>query len=134
MKILQTLMLGTLSCAVNIKCQPFSLSNTNSFPPAENEVDGKIDGRIEGGNGINSYTVYSERAQRVKRGGSFGSRTKCKDIACLCQEDGGCTSNSCQFYCVQTGGVYSEVCLKADAHIEKTCSRVRKQIDISDDV
>ena len=50
MSIIQLLLLGTLSCVVNIRCQPFTPSKTNNYIAAEIEVNEKGDATIGDGN------------------------------------------------------------------------------------
>ena len=49
MKIIQILLLGTLSFAANIKCQSYPPSKTNNYLPADIEVDEKDGARIADG-------------------------------------------------------------------------------------
>ena len=49
MKIMQILLLGTLSFVANIKCESFPPSKTNNYLPVDIEVDEKGDARIADG-------------------------------------------------------------------------------------
>ncbi len=50
MKIIQILLLGTLSFAVNIKCQSYPPLKIKNYLPADIEVDEKGGARITEGN------------------------------------------------------------------------------------
>merc|ERR1712080_339590 len=98
------LLLGTLSCVVNIKCQPFPTSKINSYFSTDIKSNAKDEFGITAGDRGTIYAVHSEAARRSKRAGSFGSgcnvagetcvriilgvmRNACCSEMCLCRGD-----------------------------------------------
>ena len=106
MRILQILLLGSLSCVFSIKCQPFVPSKSNNYHPVEIEVGEKSNARIGGGNGVNTYAAFSVRRKRFSRslcgsGLCVGSPpTGCKPDLFDCEKHEECCSKQCN--CART--------------------------------
>ena len=95
MRILQTLLLASLSCVFSIKYQPFVPSKSNNSHPVESGVGEKDNTRIGGHNGMNTYAGFRVRMKR------FGSpSTKCIPDLFDCKKPDDCCSKQCN--CART--------------------------------
>ena len=92
MKILQILVLGTLSCVRSIKCQPMSLSKTNNhLPSSRSSFLGSSFGVGSLGTGPDGC-IYG-----IANGGSpcFAHRECCSKICRCIDNDAGIFARSC---------------------------------------